>query len=542
MHLLTDPVFHVTTTGGHRAVSLPDLLTLLGDDAIESIDHIQRHQQDAFYVFLASLAAMAIARFPHHADPNPWIQPPDFWRDRLRRLADPWGDTAWQLIQDDWSIPAFLQPPLTDSGSPIVMNDDTLIIHSPDSLDYIRSAQNHEIKNQRGYTAPIDQWIYSLISLQTFANYRGRGHHGNFRAVGARNVIEVTRSLRFGLRWQDAVRRLLTYRDEYIASFLTDSPSLIPLLWLVPWKNDHSEPQDSHASQIPATLLDPLAIEVCRRVRLRRTDKGYEAIELTSQHKRVNSQTVHNDPWNPLKYGKNTDTPNAFVLRNSQGFTASILSQLIFAQGGWHPAAMQIPCPDWPDGDLWFTASAVAYDSQKHQSAGYHNVAIRIPHTVVNDIFGGTASQASWGALSQSLINRAGDIHQILEQTLTQAAPHKAGQSQSGTLSQYAAYVKQACERFTKSWEAQFFDFLWQCDPHDANPQIAQWVQQLHHQAQHIVEETIQRVPISTQRLLMESQAAYLFQRNTQRFSKIKSYLKLAQNSHLNKEETVHVK
>ena len=83
MNLLTEPVFRVQTPRGPQAWSLPALLAALGADTVESLPGLQRHQEDAFHIFLCYLAGAVLAR----ADLQDPIQPEAFWRDGLRRLA-----------------------------------------------------------------------------------------------------------------------------------------------------------------------------------------------------------------------------------------------------------------------------------------------------------------------------------------------------------------------------------------------------------------------------------------------------------------------
>lgn len=62
MNLLTDPVFRIETAGGLRHVSLPALLTALGEDEVDSLPGLQRQQEDAIHIFLCQLAASVLVR------------------------------------------------------------------------------------------------------------------------------------------------------------------------------------------------------------------------------------------------------------------------------------------------------------------------------------------------------------------------------------------------------------------------------------------------------------------------------------------------
>ena len=87
MNLLTDPLFRVETPCGPQRMHLPGLLTALGQGQVESLSGLQRHQEDAFHIFLCQLAASVLAR---EGESNPQ-QDEMFWRDSIRRLTGPRG-------------------------------------------------------------------------------------------------------------------------------------------------------------------------------------------------------------------------------------------------------------------------------------------------------------------------------------------------------------------------------------------------------------------------------------------------------------------
>ena len=133
MNLLNDPLFRLETSEGLKRASLPGLLAALGQDRVESLPGIQRHQADAFHVFLCSLATIILAR---NGEGEP-VQPEDYWREGLRMLAGAAGDTAWALVGEDFNQPAFLQLPLPAAhhGKLKFLSD------TPDGLDLSETPQ-----------------------------------------------------------------------------------------------------------------------------------------------------------------------------------------------------------------------------------------------------------------------------------------------------------------------------------------------------------------------------------------------------------------
>ena len=84
MNLLTDPVFRVETPDGQERLSLPQLLEALGLDRVESLPGLQRHQEDAFHIFLCYLAGAVLAR-ESQTDPR---QSSGFWLEGIRHLTE----------------------------------------------------------------------------------------------------------------------------------------------------------------------------------------------------------------------------------------------------------------------------------------------------------------------------------------------------------------------------------------------------------------------------------------------------------------------
>ena len=52
------------------------------------------------------------------------------------------------------------------------------IINTPDALDILPTAKNHDVKSSRVASPDFDEWIFALISLQTMAGFYGRGNYG----------------------------------------------------------------------------------------------------------------------------------------------------------------------------------------------------------------------------------------------------------------------------------------------------------------------------------------------------------------------------
>ncbi|MCV4860526.1 hypothetical protein OFB63_31235, partial [Escherichia coli] len=89
---------------GERHVSLPTLYALLAQGAVDGYTGLRAHQADPWHVFLVQVAASIQARRPTEELPTD----PAYWHDGLLDLADG-QETAWSLVVEDVTKPAFLQ-------------------------------------------------------------------------------------------------------------------------------------------------------------------------------------------------------------------------------------------------------------------------------------------------------------------------------------------------------------------------------------------------------------------------------------------------
>jgi len=211
-NLLTDPLFSVRVRSGSVQLDLPGLLEALGRKEVESLPALQRHQEDAFHVFLCSLAASVLLRLGA-ADPT---QVAGFWREGIRALTEAEGcadDGAWTLVVEDWSRPAFMQSPAPDARaySPKAL--------TPDVLDLLPTAKNHDLKSSRLAAFEPEDWVFALISLQTMSGVFGSGNYGVASmngGYGSRAVAGLTTALGPGGRFLEDVRRLLPHHGQLL--------------------------------------------------------------------------------------------------------------------------------------------------------------------------------------------------------------------------------------------------------------------------------------------------------------------------------------
>ena len=293
-NILTERLIRMDKSDGSRVeASLPEVYAALMADEVEAFPALRPHQRHAWHAFLVQLGAMAM----HEAGLAEPPADPDEWRRIIRGLTPDWpDDEPWRLVVDDISEPAFMQPPASSADR---LADYKTPVDTPDELDMLVTSKNHDVKSAVAVAAAHDDLIFSIVSLQTSEGFGGAGNYGISRmngGLGSRPAFSVTTSTRFGTHVVRDMAVLLERRDDLLA----DSPMQeegIGLLWTKHWDGEKVE-------ALLLNALDPLYIEVCRRIRLRGgADERLRAIRATSKATRINAKALNGvtgDPWTPV--------------------------------------------------------------------------------------------------------------------------------------------------------------------------------------------------------------------------------------------------
>lgn len=315
MNLLTDRPFTCDPVG---QLSLPGLMGASARGEVQSFRRLRPHQRAAWHMFRVQLAALAL-RAGGLSEPP---EDEEAWRELLRALTPELGDDPWNLEVEDRNRPAFLQPP--DPGgltwSPIP---------TPDALDLLITARNHDVKAAVADEATPEDWAYALISLQTSEGYGGRNNFGVARMNGgssSRPMLSLAPAGPGGVPdpsswWRRDLQVLL--RNQNSPTVLTrGGPAL---LWCQLWPE---------GGQLGAQDLDPWFIEVCRRVRLVRRDGRLGAERAGSKAARVEAKAFAgalDDAWAPVNIAG--DKRKALTLSEGH-FDYRRIVALLFA-GDW---------------------------------------------------------------------------------------------------------------------------------------------------------------------------------------------------------------
>ena len=307
LNILTKSIIRYKRDDGAMiTASLPQVYAALMNDEAAIFPALRPHQRHAWHAFLVQLGAMAM----HKAN---LTEPPadaDEWRRIIRVLTlDFPDDEPWQLVVDDITKPAFMQPPASSEDR---RADYKSAVATPDELDMLVTSKNHDLKAAvSGAQGDTDDWLFALITLQTMEGYSGSRNYGISRmpsGYGNRPAFSITPSISLRVHVKRDIMALLEHRQTIVDDYEYPSDGGIKLLWTVPWDGAKSE-------SILINWMDPLYIEICRRIRLRWKDGKMSAIRANSASRRiVDSKGLTGDPWAPVGSSPNQrGTPPAFL-------------------------------------------------------------------------------------------------------------------------------------------------------------------------------------------------------------------------------------
>jgi CRISPR system Cascade subunit CasA len=500
-NLLNDPIFSIETMQGLDKVNLPALLVALGKDEVESLPGLQRHQEDALHVFLCYLAGAVLARLGQ----TKHEQSEGFWRKGLLNLANGQSD-AWKLIVDNPLQPAFMQSPLV--GVEILTKygfnpKEGPKAESPNQLDLLDISRNHDIKYKRSQYPSTEQWVYSLISLQTCTCYYGSGNYGTVRINGttARPTVEMMPSGRWGMRWITDTSRLLQYRPRLLKKKPYRETNGTVLAWLTPWDLE---------SSLSFQDMDPFFVEVSRAIRLKKLGAKIIALGATSKP-RVIAKAARDeikgnlgDPWTPISLKS-----GGAAVFGKEGFTAQRLHDLIFAdldeESIYSPCEfMKVTGPN----DSIFHASALARRGKTSNTEGFHCVDIPIPGHVTLGFFQHNSKTITLGKISRSRIQDAETMwRQVLKPALyklldsgSKQKPEEVGSWQTRMEKRLKAWLEETEKVYDAAWTRDFFMLLWDADVENEKAARQKWVVFLKAQAEQILLTAIKQFPKRTGR------------------------------------------
>ena len=435
MNLLTDPLFSVA--GGKR-LSLAEVFAAMARGEISGFPALRPHQRPAWHMFLVQLAVLALWKSGQDEPP----MASDQWAAALRMLTPDYDDDApWRLVVGDERKPAFLQPPVPEQ--PLKWKP----VPTPDALDLLITARNHDLKQQIAANADPEDWALALVSLQTTEGYGGQGNQGIARMNGghsSRPMLSLApatatsdTSIDPSAWWARDVSVLLRTRRAGSASVL-GKPGDPALLWCIDWPE---------REELSPSTLDPCFIEVCRRVRLERSGGSIVGRRSSSASPRVGAKANKgnlDDPWAPVhKTGK------SLTLGTGGEFDYAKLTDLLFS-GDWQVPHLAKPNAD-SDDDMLIVAEALSRGNNKTE--GFKSRVVPAPGRALRRFESPTAT-----ALAQTQVKEVRAVDSALRYALALAAAHGVW---AGIKRSHYAYAAPASKSLNRAADHAFFPSLW---------------------------------------------------------------------------------
>jgi len=504
-NLLSEPLIGIRTVSGTERVALPELLALLSAGNVEDYTGLRAHQAGPWHVFLVQLAASIQARFPTDTLPTD----PTYWRNGLLDLADG-EESAWHLLVEDVTKPAFMQHPwkswekeAKDYGVECKRGEVSYEpkATTPDELDVLITAKNHDLKIARIHPNLSEAWLYAIVVFQTTSGVLGRDNYGVIRmnsGTGSRTIVAWASSLNPSRRFTEEVAILAKMRQRVLEMYGFKNRAVV-LTWLSHWDRD--------GHQYLIKDLEPWFVETARALRLQPFERGLIALGATSKVRQIGPKSLENgdvgDPWMPLNTHDKKKGISALTL-SKEGWTPQLLTNLLF-QKGYRLTPLQEPRP--VEGVAWFVASCLARGQGKTE--GFHRVEIPVPPKVQTNLRD-KPTRDTLGHLAQDLLTDAEFVQRFLATALailTEGGPKKLD------FERIKAWLGKARSDFARRWEGLFFPTLWRGAEEAHETVRADWQQALVDAAQAILDEARERMPLPanrTWRAITQAQQAFI--------------------------------
>lgn len=445
LSLLTHPLIHIVPGG---ALTLPGLLAALARDEVEGVPALRPHQSPAWHMFLVQLAALAL----HGAETRDIPEDEEAWARALRGLTPAFADDEpWCLVVDDWTKPAFLQPPVPKG---VTLGN---AVPSADALDLLITSKNHDLKQAVARSGQPQDWVFALVSLQTGEGYGGSENQGIARMNGgssSRSMLTLAPLPPLqdkattpcpGPWFRRDVRVLLETREsELNAHHHLGYPPTggIGLAWLPQWPE---------GEQLQLKDLDIWFIEICRRVRLKRNGDALSGFKGKSKATRINAKHLNGalgDPFAPVHTTEN----KSFTLAGGD-FGYRTLTELLLS-GNWTTPLVARPASFEGEGEtLALVAEALARGNSKTE--GFKSRILPIGGKISRAL--GTRRQ-KLHELAQAQMQAIERFDKALGYALALVA---AGGDREDLSNNHYARARDARARFDRAADEIFFAHLW---------------------------------------------------------------------------------
>ena len=443
-NILTDPLIRFDRSDGIRVeASLPEVYATLMADEVNAFAALRPHQRHAWHAFLVQLGAMAMHRAGASGPPSG----ASAWADLIRGLTPDFpGGEPWHLVVEDITKPAFLQPPARAKERE---QDYKSFVATPDELDMLVTSKNHDLKSALAAQAGVDDWIFALVTLQTMEGFGGAGNYGVSRMNGGLGNRPAFTLAPASHGPGAHVRRDIVALLEHLPTLLEEYPMIdggAGLLWAVPWDGTPAE-------ALLLNRLDPLYIEVCRRIRLLLDPHGQlRGIRTSSGAARIEGKELKGrtgDPWTPV----NRSRDGLPLTLSAGGFNYKRVTEYLT---NWeHPPLLRPTQAEQRSAEeMRLVARAMVRGQGKTE--GYHERSIPIGHEAKTAMLRRDAAQVL-GRIAKERIDQVGGVQRILSHAIQTfvARGESANVSAEGR-----ALARTWLNRLDEMVDARFFEDL----------------------------------------------------------------------------------
>ena len=380
-------------------------------------------------MFLVQLGVLAIEQAGWPDEATGWVK-------ALRSLSE-FGDEPWTLVVDDRSLPAFLQPP--DPGGL-----KWTIVPTPDALDMLITSKNHDLKTQVAMDARPDDWVFALVTLQTMEGFGGAGNYGIARMNGgssSRPMLTAAPASEQGAVdlsgwWRLDVERLLEIRRT--RPVCVGRIGGQALLWCMPWPE---------REQLSVAELDPLFVEVCRRIRLSRGSGNIIAERSSSKAARIDAKVfngVLGDPWAPVHR-----VDSKTLTLGSRDFDYRTIKELLYSND-WKIPPLAEEAPSEQAAEMVLVAEAISRGNSK--TDGLKRRVIPLPKS-------GSWYPKNAASAAHFMIEEIKSVDAALREGIALFA---ARGNRDGVGKEQRLSATDARRRFDQNVDKIFFESLWQ--------------------------------------------------------------------------------
>lgn len=444
-NLIKERLVRMTVADGVRSASLPEVFAALMKNEVAAFPALRPHQRHAWHAFLVQLGAMAMHRAGLAEPPSDATE----WLHIIRALTPDYSDDEpWQLVVDDITKPAFMQPPASSTERE---KDYKSTVATPDELDMLVTSKNHDLKAAVATQAAPDEWLFALVTLQTMEGFSGAGNYGISRmngGLGSRPAFTLTPSARLGAHIRRDIIALLEYRSTLMDEYHM-SDCGVDLLWTLPWDGTPAE-------TLLLNRLDPFYIELCRRIRLRSdANRVLHGVRTSTKAARIAGKELKGrtgDPWIPV----NTKRDGLPLTLATGGFTYKRVTDYLTSED-WQWPYLLHPLPEERHAakPMYLVARGMVRGQGKTE--GYHERIIRLrPKTVGSAMIRQTAVD-ELGTIARERIEQVGTVQRILSHAIQVFAARGNGDKVSP---EHRTLARPWLNTLDEIVDANFFDDL----------------------------------------------------------------------------------